>query len=138
MPRSPSPVFSLDTGPFRRTTLITVTILALLMLALVGCGPRPPAPQPDASRQAVDTAAAALDKRDVAAFTQTLSAPLREAAGGHLDLSGPGTAQLARVLRDAKLIAEYEDVRVYEAKVGDRTYSFYAVKEDGKWLLSGF
>lgn len=135
--------------PGRRLALACLVLLAVLVAA-AGCNPKTPPPSadptgagggiprpPDPSRPTLTSAATALEKRDPNAFAVTLSVQLREAVGGALDLAGPGAIQLAKALRDARLIAEYDTVRVYETTVDGETYTFRAVKEGDKWLLAG-
>jgi hypothetical protein len=121
-----------------------VLLLALLTANLViatGCKPRT-APHaddkpPPVKEAVLSPAVAALEGRDERAFVETLSAPLRAALTGNLDMSGPGPLQLAAVLRDARLVAEYDQVRIYESRLNGEVVTFMTVKEGGQWLLAG-
>jgi hypothetical protein len=130
--------------PIYLVMLLIILLAFALMVSACGGGGKPPAggavtppPPPDPSRPALTAAATALEKKDVQAFSLTLSEPLREAVAEHLDLSGPGAATLAKALKDARLVGEYEQVRVYETTIDGETYSFMAVKEGDQWLLTG-
>jgi len=122
-----------------RRSSICIAFTSLVILLTLSACIRPTAdvgPQ-DVSRATLTAAASALDKRDATAFLQTLSTPLREGLGDSLDLSGAGSTKLAKVLRDAKIVAEYDQVRVYESKLDAETVTFFAVREGDKWLLTG-
>jgi hypothetical protein len=129
---------------------IYLFLLAIVVLSVAACGgakppasgqvtppPAPPPPPPDPSRPTLTAAAAALEKKDAEAFALTLSAPLRETVAEHLDLSGPGAAVLAKAIKEARLVAEYAQVRIYEVVVDGETHTFMAVKEGDQWLLAG-
>jgi|GEM_PF-2929390 len=130
---------------FTRLMPACLAILLALTLAASACGGgskppaggqvTPPPGPPDPSRPAITAAATALDKKDVAAFSLTLSTPLRESVAGYLDLSGPGAATLAKALREARLVEEHEKVRIYEVTIDGETHSFTMVKEGDQWLL---
>lgn len=123
----------------KRFIILTIAAVILLALAATACTkPASVAVDPsDPCRPTITAAAGALDKRDNAAFLATLSSPLRSGLTQYLDLTGTGPAKLAKVLRDAKLIAEYDQVRVYESKLDGETVTFMAVKEGQQWLLTG-
>jgi hypothetical protein len=116
-------------------------LIALLLAActlLTACiKPAAETGPPDVSRPTLTAAATALEKRDKAAFLETLSGALRQGIAEHLDLSGSGPAQLAKVIRDAKLVAEYPMVRIYESTLDHEKVTFTAIKEGDKWLLTG-
>lgn len=144
--RNRPPVPSTARRPHASRATLCFILLALAVMAS-GCGPKTPVGGPaspggtspvgdDPGRPVLTAAAAALDKRDATQFKASLSAPLRQVVGELLDLSGPGATGLAQALRDGKLVAEYETVRVYETRVDGQTFSFRMVKEDGQWLLS--
>jgi hypothetical protein len=122
----------------RRSSICIAFTSLVILLTLAAClRPTADVGSPDVSRATLTAAASALDKRDATAFLQTLSTPLREGLGDSLDLSGAGSTKLAKVLRDAKIVAEYDQVRVYESKLDAETVTFFAVREGDKWLLTG-
>jgi len=123
----------------RLQRIAIIPFLLLLCVFLCACPSKPAAETgpPDPSRPTLTAAATALDKRDTKGFLETLSGPLRQGIADHLDLSGSGPAQLAKVLRDAKLVAEYPMVRIYESTLDSERVTFMAVKEGDQWLLTG-
>gem|GEM_PF-1180608 len=134
---------SMTTIRFTRTPhpiMMAMAILAMSVILTTTSCTKPTATTIDPAdpcHPTITAAASALDKRDNAAFLATLSTPLRSSLTQYLDLTGTGAAKLAKVLRDAKVVAEYDQVRIYESSLDGKIVTFMAVKEGEQWLLTG-
>jgi hypothetical protein len=80
----------------------------------------------------------ALSSGNKTELLEKLDKKTRQDIGNDLDLSGQGAKQLAAVITSARVVQALPDMVIYESAVGNETFSFYFIKEDGKWKFVGF
>lgn len=89
------------------------------------------------SREILDKASQAIESRDTASFIETMSNDTLKGVNGKPDLSTPQAAKIAEGLKEAKVVDQRTDLVVYEMTIDGIAYSFFTVKEDGAWKISG-
>jgi HEAT repeat protein len=89
------------------------------------------------SQQVLEKAANAIESGDKARFMETMSNDTLRKVSGDPDLSMPQAAKIVEGLRGAKAVDQRVNMVVYEMTIDASTYSFFTVKEDGAWKISG-
>jgi S-layer protein (TIGR01567 family) len=90
------------------------------------------------SRKVLESAALAIESQDEKGFTELLSNETLRGVSGEPDLSSPEALKIAEGMKSAKFIGMAGDAVIYEMAIGNATYSFTTIKEEGVWKISGF
>lgn len=97
-----------------------------------------PSPEDAIKRdKTVSDAADALSKGDEKTFLSLLTSKNRKKYGDTLGLSGAAASKLASALQGTRLKTEYLNGAAYELTINGKKYTFFVLKEDGKWKISG-
>jgi HEAT repeat protein len=89
------------------------------------------------SKAVLDKAANAIESQDKKAFLETISNETLTLVSGEPDLSTPEAAKMAKGLKEARVVNEEADKVSYEMTIDGSVYSFYTIKEEGAWKISG-
>lgn len=89
------------------------------------------------SRQMLNAAATALEKRDIAAFSQSVYPKDLARLGSPLVFQSGGEQGLAAALRDAQVVESYKGIIYYTSDNNGSPIRFITIKEGESWFISG-